>query len=308
MSEMNLKDNFLIPRLSEIAKAYGYEANNIKFIGGGSFGRVYKAESKNGTPLILKAYHVRGMQNTESEQLKILSANTSVDMPEVYFTHCDEDVAVLCMSFIEGKNALDASFLLKNKNAKIVFAKSVINGMLEWHSVQNDKFGYLDNATFSTWKEFYNDKATRDLAGLKSLLDNGKFSKKSYDLLCKGLEIWNSLDEKESPPVLIHGDLNIMNIMADPKTFALTGFIDPCGTMWAEREYDLFQLRNMWGDAYKLYETYKQSYELSEHCDFKVALYGAIHENSMRLKGGLVMPVWEIENNTRLKNAMKKYL
>ena len=45
--------------------------------------------------------------------------------------------------------------------------------------------------------------------------------------------------------------------MADKKTFKLTGFIDPCGSIWADREYDLFQLRNMWGDAYGLYETYK---------------------------------------------------
>lgn len=37
-----------------------------------------------------------------------------------------------------------------------------------------------------------------------------------------------------------------MNIMADPKTLKLTAFIDPCTSIWADREYDLFQLRNMW--------------------------------------------------------------
>ena len=96
--------------------------------------------------------------------------------------------------------------------------------------------------------------------------------------------------------------------MADPKDMSLTGFIDPCGSMWADREYDLFQPRNMWGDAYGIYEAYKEKYTVSEHCDFKVAFYGALHENSMRLKGGLVVPLWEWQNNARLKKAMEKYI
>ena len=95
--------------------------------------------------------------------------------------------------------------------------------------------------------------------------------------------------------------------MADPKTMKLTGFIDPCGSMWADREYDLFQFLNMWGNAFKLYDTYKSKCKMSEHCDFKVSFYGALHENSMRLKGGLIVPVWEIQNNNRLKKAMARY-
>ena len=63
----------------------------------------------------------------------------------------------------------------------------------------------------------------------------------------------------------------------------------------------------MWGNAYNLYDTYKAKARVSEHCDFKVAFYGALHENSMRLKGGLIVPIWEIQNNNRLKKAMKKY-
>jgi hypothetical protein len=98
-----------------------------------------------------------------------------------------------------------------------------------------------------------------------------------------------------------------MNIMADPKDMKLTGFIDPCGSMWADNEYDLFQFLNMWGNAFSLYDTYKSKCRMSEHCDFKVAFYGALHENSMRLKGGLIVPVWEIQNNNRLKKVMKRY-
>ena len=306
---MNLNDKFLLEYIPKVLKKFfDTEITGLKFIGGGSFGRVYKATKSDGETIILKAYYVKGMEETEASQLKILGENTSVTMPKINFTYSDDEITLLCMSFIEGKNALDLSFLLKSKVQKENFAKDVIDGMLQWHSVKGEKFGYLENAIYDSWKDFYiENKVTRDLAGLKKLMDEGKYSKKNYDLLCRGLDIFKEVVNEPESPVLIHGDLNIMNIMADPNTMKLTGFIDPCGSMWADKEYDLFQFLNMWGNAYKLYDTYKSRSKMSEHCDFKVAFYGALHENSMRLKGGLIVPVWEIQNNNRLKNAMKKY-
>ena len=306
---MNLNDKILLEQIPKIAeKQLDSPISGLKFIGGGSFGRVYKGTKGDGETIILKAYYIKGMEETEAQQLRILGENTSVKMPKVYFTYSDDEIALLCMSFIEGKNTLDPSFLLKNKKQKQDFANDVTDGMLQWHNVKGDKFGYLENAVYDSWKEFYvENKVSRDLAGLKKLTDEGKYSKKNYDLLCRGLDIFKEVVDEPESPVLIHGDLNIMNIMADPKNMKLTGFIDPCGSMWADREYDLFQFLNMWGNAYNLYDTYKAKCKMSEHCDFKVAFYGALHENSMRLKGGLIVPIWEIQNNNRLKKAMKKY-
>ena len=228
-------------------------------------------------------------------------------MPKVLFTHEDNETAIMAMTFVEGQNVLNPAFLLKSKSQKQKFADDVISGMLEWHSVTNDKFGSLSDPVYDTWLEYYKkEKQEPWLAGLKELSEKGKFSKRKLKLLCEATELFNNLPEENSSPVLIHSDLNIMNIMADPKTLKLTAFIDPCACMWAEREYDLFQLRNMWGDAYGLYETYKQKYELSEYADFRVAYYASMHEAAMRLKGGLIMPLWEDLNNARLKKEMKK--
>ncbi len=306
---MNLNDKFLLQRLPRIAEErFNTKILNIKFIGGGSFGKVYRCTKSDGETIILKAYHVSGMETTEANQLQILGKNTSVKMPKVYFTYNNDEIAVMCMSFIDGKNTLDPSFLLKSKSQKQKFANDVVDGMLQWHNVKGEKFGYLENATYNSWKEFYiENKVSRDLNGLKKLMNEGKYNKKNYDLLCRGLDIFKEVVNEPEYPVLIHGDLNIMNIMADPKDMRLTGFIDPCGSMWADNEYDLFQFLNMWGNSYNLYDTYKSKCKMSEHCDFKVAFYGALHENSMRLKGGLIVPVWEIQNNNRLKKAMKKY-
>ncbi|MBE6773965.1 MAG: aminoglycoside phosphotransferase family protein [Ruminococcaceae bacterium] len=280
---------------------------SLKFIGGGSYGRVYKTVLSDGEIIAVKGYKLQQMQHEESEQLKFLSENTSVKMPEVLFTYEDNDTAILAMSFVEGRNVLNPLFLLKSKSQKQRFADEVISAMLEWHSVTNDKFGSLSDPIYDSWYEYYkSEKQEPWLKALKELSDHGKFSKKKMKLLFEATEIFNKLPQENTKPVLIHADLNIMNIMADPETLKLIAFIDPCGSMWADREYDLFQFRNMWGDAYGLYETYKRKCETSEFIDFRVAYYGAVHEASMRLKGGHIVPLWEDLNFARLKKEIKK--
>ena len=308
MKILDNSDKHLLPILPEIiSKELGKDADKFKFIGGGSFGRVYKAVLSDGETIAIKAYRVQGSQYEEAQQLKLLSANTSINMPKVLFTYEDEDTAILAMSFCPGQNVLNPMFLLKSKSQKQKFANDVVSGMLEWHSVTNDKFGSLSNPIYDSWYDYYKEEKQKPwLAALKELSNNGKFSKKKLQLLIEATELFNSLPEENIKPVLIHADLNIMNIMADTKTLELTAFIDPCGSIWADKEYDLFQLRNMWGDAYGLYETYKSNSEMSEFTDFRVAYYASMHEAAMRLKGGLIMPLWEDLNNARLKREIKK--
>ncbi len=283
------------------------KAEKIKFIGGGSYGRVYKALLSDGEAIAVKGYKLQGMQHEEAYQLSFLSKNTSVKMPEVLFTYEDDNTAIMAMSFVKGQNVLNPAFLLKSKAQKQQFAEEVISGMLEWHSVTNDKFGALEDPVYDSWYEYYKkEKQEPWLTALKELSETGKFSKQKTELLFEATGIFNKLPQESTKPVLIHADLNIMNIMADPKTFKLIAFIDPCGSIWADREYDLFQFRNMWGDAYGLYEAYKRKCGASQFTDFRVAYYGAMLEASMRLKGGHVIPLWEDLNFARLKKEMKK--
>lgn len=308
MKILDNSDKHLLSLLPDIIyKKLNKKAVKFKFIGGGSYGRVYRVTLSDGEAIAVKGYKLQGMQQDEAFQLSILSENTSVEMPDVLFTYEDENTAILAMSFVEGQNVLSPAFLLKSKEQKQKFADEVISGMLEWHSITNDKFGALTDPLYDNWYEYYKKERQEPwLTALKKLSDKGKFSKKKMSLLFEATEIFNKLPQEKTEPVLIHADLNIMNIMADPKTLKLIAFIDPCDSIWADREYDLFQFRNMWGDAYGLYETYKKRCDLSEFTDFRVAYYGAMLEASMRLKGGHVIPLWEDMNFSRLKKEIKK--
>ncbi len=305
---MNMSNSYLSDRiLTSVRELLGIGTESIKYIGGGSFGKVFAVTLSDKSVIAVKAFRLIGAHKDEAFQLAFLSERTSVRMPEVLFTYSDEECALMGMSFIDGKNVLDPLFLLKSREKKRAFAKSVVSGMSEWHSVKNNKFGSLGNPTYDSWIECYrSEKQQPWLSQLGELAEKGKYSKKNYELLCNATEIFNKVCCEPESAVLIHGDLNIMNIMADPQSFDLLGFIDPNGSMWADREYDLFQLLNMWGNCYGLYDEYKKLNGLSAESDFRVAYYAAMNEASCRLKGGLIMPVWEIQCNMRLKKAIKK--
>ena len=308
MKILDNSDKHLLPLIPKIVlDKLDKAVDELKFIGGGSFGRVYKAVLSDGEVIAVKAYKLQGDQYGEAQQLNILSDNTSVKMPEVIFTYEDDDTAILAMTFVEGQNVLEPVFLLRSKAQKKAFAEAVVEGMLQWHSVKNDKFGSLAAPEYDSWYDYYrNEKQEPWMKGFRELAKKGKLSKNRVKVLEEATKIFNSLPAEDSEPVLIHADLNIMNIMADPKTLELIAFIDPNGCMWADREYDLYQFHNMWGDAYMLYETYREKCPLSPYADFRVAYYGAMHEVSMRLKVGHVIPLWEDLNIRRLKKEMKK--
>lgn len=308
MKILNMNNSFLVQHMIYIlAEQFNCKIKDVKFIGGGSYGKVFRAVLNDGRVIALKAFRNDGNQAKEAAQVKLLSKHTSVEMPKILFEYSNSEIAFIGMSFIEGCNALNPALLFKSYTVKSAFAESVVNGMLEWHSVKNEKFGDLDNPIYSTWSEYYiNEKQKPVLNELAKLVDKGKFSRKNLDFLLEATEVFNKYLSEPESAILIHGDLNIMNIMVNPKTMELKGFIDPSGSAWADREYDLFQFRNMWGDCYGLYDTYKSKVKISEYTDFRVAYYAAINEASCRLKGALVMPLWEIQCNSRLKKEMSK--
>ena len=116
---------------------------------------------------------------------------------------------------------------------------------------------------------------------------------------------WSKFDiifsEKVETACLIHGDLNVGNIMVD-KGYKLTGFIDPLNCMYADREYDLFQFDNLTGKRFFLRETYTKKYGASRYCKQKLAFYGLWNEVYCYIKSGVLV---NIIMNPLVKNMLK---
>lgn len=281
---------------------------NIKLLGGGSFGKVYKCTDDKQNVYAFKIFLVESMAVNEANSLIFLNKNNVIKIPEVYFVKEKDDTTPFdCMlfEFIEGENALfNLKLLLASKKQKKVFADKVTDGLLAIHSIKSDKFGKIDGTSYNTWLEYYKPYAKNILEKAIEKNKQGNFDTYILKIMLHAWDKFDTIfDEDVTEACLIHGDINVMNIMVD-KSLLPDAFIDPLNSMFADREYDLFQLQNLTGNCFNLYNTYKKKYNVSKNCDVKCAFYSLwneamVYENTGRYTGFIMK---------KAVNNMKKFL
>lgn len=289
------------------SKKFGQKIKKVKYLGGGSFGRAYKVTFQDNKKIVVKFLRARDMLEKEVFDLNLLAANSIVKFPSVLFVHkADSEIPVDCygMELIEGTNAVfSIGLLLKTKNKRKQFADEVTTALYNIHSHKCEKFGDTLNPTFSCWLDFYKPYAEQILTKAEELLSKGELPKKVIETMRAA---WSKFDiifsEEVTEACLIHGDFNIANMMID-KNYKLSGFIDPLNSMYADREYDLFQFDNLSGKWFYLRKTYIEKYGASKYCDAKCAFYGLFHEVYSYIKSGMLV---NFIMNPLVKNMNKR--
>lgn len=276
-----------------IAREQRFDVVKIKCLGGGSFGMAYLVKTSN-DEFVIKFLRATDMLDNEIASLDILSKNCPIPFPKVlYARKADNNIPLdlYAMTKVVGKNAFTSfGFLFASKKKRMQFADDVTTALHQIHEVKNDKFGSILNATYDTWLEFYREFAVTILEKARELHSNNQLSNKIMQAMEKA---WARFDvifsEKVNEACLIHGDLNLVNIFID--NGRLSAFIDPLNTMYADREYDLFQFNNLTGKRFKLSQTYIEKYGASKYCQEKLAFYGLWNEVFCYIKSGVLVPI-----------------
>ncbi|MDE7070724.1 MAG: aminoglycoside phosphotransferase family protein [Clostridia bacterium] len=292
----------------QIAKQHITQAiKKVKYLGGGSFGRAYGIEFADGKKIVVKFLRANDMLDKEIHDLKLLGDNCPVKIPKVLFVEkAGDSIPVDCygMERIEGKNALMAfGMLVQSKRKRDKFADEVTSALHQIHCYKNHKFGDTISPDCDDWIEYYKPFA-------KAVMDKAeemyKANTLSEEIITAMRMAWSKFDiifsEKVEEACLIHGDLNVANIMVG-KNYKLSGFIDPLNSMYADREYDLFQFDNLTGKRFNLRKTYIKKYGASKLCDVKCAFYGLWNEVYCFIKTGQLV---SIIMNPLIKNMRER--
>ena len=282
-----------------------------RYLGGGSFGYVYKVDIDIPPyTIVMKACRCDNMCEREAFELKTLSEVSIIHIPEVYFVYLKDDITpidFICLEYVSGKNCFtDFSKLFLSKARKREFADKVTSAMYVWHSKTNDKFGPIQNPNYNEWLDYYKPFAFDILQTAKKMVKDGQLEPYFLRTMERA---WNNFDfifiEKVERAGLIHGDLNVMNIMADSRLNPVA-IIDPFESKWADAEFDLFQLKNLTGNAFGLYKMYKSKYPTSKNCDLKVAFYAMYHEIYCYICSGRRTKFNHLRCLLQLKKELKK--
>lgn len=270
-------------------EALGVEPRKVKYLGGGSFGRAFGV-SFDGGEMVVKLLVDGAMMRKETHDLSLLGSACSLPMPKILFCReADASVPVACygMERIDGKSALTSlSLQLGSKAKKERFADEVTTALHTIHTFTADKYGDTMSPKYDDWQGFYRPFAESIFAAARQ---DRIFSREIIDAMKRAMDVYDIIfSEKASAPCLIHGDLNVANIMYSKGR--VSGFIDPLNSMYADREYDLFQFRNLWGERFKLVGSYVSKYGASEMLEYKLAFYGLFNEIWCSIKVGYVIP------------------
>lgn len=273
-------------------KHFDCKVTQAEYIGGGSYGFVYRVQiEKEPYTLVAKVFRTEAMHISEAESIKLLSANNLVKMPEIYgvFSATQEiPVDIVLMEFMSGTDCFtDFKKFLKSRRKKDKFADSISEILNVWHNTTNDKFGLVTNAVFNDWNDYYYPFAKDVLLSARKLNKEKKLANSTLGVMEKAFAQYEFIfSEPVKEASLVHGDLNIMNIMTDNNLENIS-VIDPLESKWADKEYDLFQLRNIGGDSFHLYETYKKKFQVSEKCDMKCDFYALFNEVYCYITSGI---------------------
>ena len=255
----------------------------------GFYGYVYLIETADGKKVIAKVYKRCGYIKNETEQLNMIRKYALVKVPEIYAVSYQKENGyfdVLFMEYIEGVNA--AAIKITDKKEKLAFSNQVVENLLAINEVTtSDGFGsYITKEYCKSWEEYYKSYITNlchAVHSRKPLL----FSKSNVKLMDK---LYESYDKIFSVPVaqscLIHGDYNLWNLIADPKTNNLLAVIDPFESIFADRELELYQLQNANGDEYGLLENYASHIVLSDNFEVKNPYYFFWNDMTHMVKTG----------------------
>lgn len=247
---------------------------NCFAVGRGGSASVYRTQI-NVAPysVAVKINDIPSLIYDEYNSIEFISSRADCKLPKLYFAQTVNGKGVLAMELIEGVTASAKNLIFRKNKAKL--ANEIVDNLIKIHSVHNDKYGLISDASYDSWYEYYGDFA-------KGIVD---FTNGSDVPEIVKTAVNSAYDRRRQiigagvgKPTLAHGDYWLPNFIIDNKTMSLRGVIDPFNVSWTEPEYELFTLTVGYGRNLHLYDIYKSKVKTTANCDIKVEMYALFNE------------------------------
>lgn len=256
----------------------------VRSLGAGEYGKVYAALTTGDPDTVAVKIYNRAGDNVKEALWYAALARSGVDLPHIYGTY-DGQRSCIVMEYVNGCNASDSSGL--DKRGKDRIGEQIARAAATIHSLQGTGFGSVCNetdlrgGTYDSWTDFYAPLAMKMSDNIACAHSEGLLSRRTVQLAeYAAANIAKFTAGSIIRPCLIHGDLNVENIMIDKKQEKLLCVIDPIDSMWGDPECELFQLSERGGDKYSIMRHYSDMIPLSDNYPLKSACYALLAEGN----------------------------
>lgn len=251
---------------------------SFSYLGEGFYARVYRVTvGTRPETHAVKLYRAGGLARSEAVTLDLM-ARAGLPVPQVRRVVERDGLHALILQDMPGVNLASVSQL--NTHARAEIGEQIVAALLNQHALTHEGYGDVDGEEFyPVWHEYYYRKCG---AMMESLDCAHTLQRLDHDFFRTVATAYAQFDriftQEPAAPSLIHGDFNASNLLIDPAAARLTAILDPMGSMWGDREIELFQLDESVGKEYELLERYRAHYPLSETFELKNAFYRTFAE------------------------------
>lgn len=251
---------------------------SIENAGRGFYGSVCKVTfQKEPFVVSIKIFDDPKYMLLQAKEQTFITSHKDIKMPKVLFVYQNQDVNALVMEWAEGENLEHMKVPKLTKKESLAW--DIVNQSIELHKITNKTYGYLYNKQYSSWQLFYKNLSQEMLERIDCATKRGLIDLENFKLIQYAFKKFDEIfSEQVSAASLIHGDLNIGNIIV--KDNKVSAIIDPMGVMWGDREIELFQFECSGSDNYDLLEKYFSINKPSKKFELKNAFYKAFAETN----------------------------
>lgn len=196
-------------------------------------------------PMVVRDFSQPGLAEQQARKLMLLRQHGSVPVPAVYGVVFSDRLPFHELLLVERLGGISAAAPVRSPGAQERLAQQIADGLGSWHSQSADNMsGYIDSCQSLSWPDWYRQYTTV----LWSLLRQKKQTALSAaDLQFLSLTQRNYQQlfaDLSQPNVMLHGNLELSNIIKDPHTESLLAMVQPGRILWAPAEFELFRLWN----------------------------------------------------------------
>lgn len=186
-------------------------------LGDGMYNAVYKVLTEDKTyaikiaplPQVKVMTYEKDMLNTEVYWYKMMAKKTNINVPQVYAVDVTRKIIpsdYFIMDYLEGQTVNK----LKKSAEEAEYAKrSLCENVAQLHSIDSDKFGYVQNGLYDNWYDALRSFVVNCLQDLKAVGKKSKRGKKLLAAVDKYKEILKAVKGS-----LVNFDAWDLNIMA----------------------------------------------------------------------------------------------
>ncbi len=235
-------------------------------------------QSGQAMPMAVSYFSQPGLAEQEARKLMLLRQKGSVHVPAVYGVVLSERQPFHELLLVERLGGISADVPVHSAEQWSSLEQQIIDGLSDWHiHPASGMSGYVDSSQNLSWPDWYR-QYTSVLFSLLQQKQLTSISAEDRQILYRAqLRHDDLFADLNCPNVMIHGNLELKNIIKDPHTETLLAMVQPGRMLWAPAEYELFRL---WNDpaGQRLILAYRQRFPLDEGFLWRCALYRLWHQ------------------------------